>query len=73
MLNGNFLLIGGKKDGSRISGCHEYSYREKWVKPSKVALSSPRSGVAVVVTSELIFVLGGNNGAGAVTQVEVFN
>lgn len=57
--------MGGKKDGNRISGCHEYNYKEKLIKSYKGSLSAPRSGMGVVVVNELIYVIGGNNGSNA--------
>ena len=62
LLNGNVLLMGGKKDGNRINGCHEYNYKDKWVKPYKGFLTAPRSGMGAVVSNELIYLIGGNNG-----------
>lgn len=62
LLNGNYLIMGGKQDGVRVNTCLEYSTKDKKMLHSPVLLNSCRSGFGVVTMNELIYLIGGNDG-----------
>lgn len=73
----NFLILGGKQGGKRISSCENYDFASNVWSPSPISLPVARSGFGSIGLSsnfylDDIYIVGGNNGT-VLNTFEMFN
>ncbi|EGR31203.1 kelch-like 12, putative [Ichthyophthirius multifiliis] len=68
------LIMGGKKNGLRVSQCEEFNLQQNIIQSSNISLTSPKSGFGVLnLGDNKIIVVGGNDGQSIQYSTELYD